>query len=107
MRTLALSLLLAAPAAAQYRIDWDGASAVSVPAPTAVPAYGGTPRGGYYYGFFRAADGRIVYGKAYVPHYGDFDGNAHNDPYRLRYAQRYGRYRRLPPYFTTPPLIRR
>lgn len=40
----------------------------------------GTPRGGYYYGWFRNPDGTFYFGKLYLPHYGDFDGQAHNDP---------------------------
>lgn len=42
---------------------------------------GSPPRGGYYYGFYRdARDNKLKYGKLYIPHYGPFDGQAHNDP---------------------------
>ncbi len=40
---------------------------------------GSPPRGGYYYGYYRGEDGKLVYGKLYLPHFGEFDGQAHNN----------------------------
>jgi len=49
---------------------------------TQVPQ-GNPPLGGYYYGLYRGADGKLRYGKLYLPNYGPFDGQAHNDPPQL------------------------
>lgn len=55
------------------------------------------PRGGYYYGLIRGADGKLRYGKLYLPHYGDFDGLAHNDPPDAARPRVLPRIRRDPP----------
>jgi len=54
-------------------------------------------RGGYYYGLIPGPDGRLRYGKLYLPHYGDFDGQAHNNPPLLRSSRALPRVRRDPP----------
>jgi hypothetical protein len=46
------------------------------------PYPNGMPKGGYYYGYYRGEDGKLRYGKLYIPNYGPFDGQAHNDPPR-------------------------
>jgi hypothetical protein len=45
------------------------------PLPTGSP-----PQGGYYYGYWRDKEGKLIYGKLYLPHYGSFNGAAHNNP---------------------------
>ncbi|MFA5140675.1 MAG: hypothetical protein WC728_15720 [Elusimicrobiota bacterium] len=44
------------------------------------PYPSGMPKGGYYYGYYRGEDGKLRYGKLYIPNYGPFEGGAHNNP---------------------------
>jgi hypothetical protein len=59
------------------------------------------PRGGYYYGLFLGSDGNFHFRKLYFPHYGPFDGEAHNNPFPFSYFL-CRRYLHLQPYRPAP-----